>query len=205
MRSPTPVGIIGHLVWMVNRGAVLSSDRFLLLHAAAVGLNGAAAVMPAASNSGKSTLAAALVADGFDYLTDEASALDLDTGDIVAFPKALSIETGSQALLAHLEPVGALVDPNRWHVPPSVIGDHSQVHRLPLRHIVFPTHCGGADTQLRPMGTADAVVAMVTQSFNFSAHAPRLADVVALVDECTRHELRHDGLVGPVAAIRSVW
>ena len=205
LRSRSESGIIGLILWHLNRAAVDSSGRFLILHAAAVGRDGGALVLPAVMNSGKSTLATLLVQAGYRYLTDEAAAIDLDTGEVVAYPKAITLDPGTQALLPHLEPVVEVPSAAKWQVPADHVKPGATCRRLPLRHIVFPTWAEDADNTLVPMNAIDAVVAVATNAFNLADHADRLADIAALVESCTTHTLRHHGLAEPVTAIHSLW
>jgi hypothetical protein len=205
LRSTSESGIIGLILWQLNRAAVDNSGRYLILHAAAVGRDGEALVLPAVMNSGKSTLATLLVQAGYRYLTDEAAAIDLDTGDVVAYPKAITLDPGTQALLPHLEPVAEVPSAAKWQVPADRVMPGATDRRLPLRHIVFPTWAEDADNTLHPIEAIDAVVAVAANAFNLADHADRLADIAALVESCTTHSLRHHGLVEPVTAIHSLW
>ncbi len=205
LRSASESGIVNLILWHLNRAAVDNSGRFLILHAAAVGRDGEALVLPAVMNSGKSTLATLLVQAGYRYLTDEAAAIDLDTGEVVAYPKAITLDPGSQALLPHLEPVVEIPNAAKWQVPADEVKPGAIGRRLPLRHIVFPTWAEDADNALVPIAAADAVIALAANAFNLADHAHRLADIAALVERCTTHTLRHHGLAAPVTAIHSLW
>jgi hypothetical protein len=59
---------------------------FELLHASAVSLDGVAVAFAGPAGSGKTTLATALVADGAELVTDDALALQLEGGRVVAHP-----------------------------------------------------------------------------------------------------------------------
>ncbi len=205
LSSASEAGIVNLILWHLNRAAVDNSGRFLILHAAAVGRDGEALVLPAVMNSGKSTLATLLVQAGYRYLTDEAAAIDLDSGEVVAYPKAITLDPGTQALLPHLEPVIEVPPAAKWQVPADQVTPGATGRRLPLRHIVFPTWAEDADNVLVPIDTIDAVIAVAKNAFNLSDHAHRLADIAALVERCTTHTLRHHGLAAPVTAIHSLW
>ncbi len=81
----------------INSLAVGSVAGDLAFHAGAVGAAGGVALLPAASNHGKSTLTAALVAAGSKYLTDEAAVVD-SRGWCRPFPKAIALDPGSFGL-----------------------------------------------------------------------------------------------------------
>ena len=80
------------VMWHLNTIATRTSPH-LILHAAAVAApGGGVVVLAGASGAGKSTLAAACLAAGLQYLTDELVAIDLEAGLIVPYPKPLSLE-----------------------------------------------------------------------------------------------------------------
>jgi hypothetical protein len=66
------------------------SRRFVFIHAGAVGLSGKALILPGPSFSGKSTLVAALVRAGAEYLSDEFALLD-QQGSVHPYAKAISL------------------------------------------------------------------------------------------------------------------
>jgi hypothetical protein len=78
----------------VTKALIIRFDAGVVLHAAAVGHKGISILMPGVTGSGKSSLAAWLVANGFHYLTDEIAILT-DAGTIVGFPRALVIKPGA--------------------------------------------------------------------------------------------------------------
>ena len=78
----------------VTKALITQLDAGVVLHAAAVGHKGIAILIPGATGSGKSSLAAWLLANGFDYLTDEIAILT-DAGTILGLPRALVIKPGA--------------------------------------------------------------------------------------------------------------
>jgi hypothetical protein len=71
------------------RVARLAKDR-VFIHAGAVAMDGRALVLPAPSFAGKSSLVAALIGAGADYLSDEFAVLDAK-GLVHPYPRALSL------------------------------------------------------------------------------------------------------------------
>ena len=66
------------------------SEAFLLIHAGAVAWKGRAIALPGRTHAGKSSLVAALVRAGAEYLSDEFAVLDRD-GLVHPYPRKLSI------------------------------------------------------------------------------------------------------------------
>ena len=197
--------VADYVLWQITHLAIDRSSRYLIVHASAVARDGVAVVFPADADSGKSTLATILVEAGFDYLTDEATAIDLDTGQVIAYPKPITLDPGSQQLLAHLDPGGLAGSSQRWRIAPTDIRSGAVAERATLTHLVFPTHVPGGDNTLVPVDTIDAVVGLVSGAFNLAEHGDRLDDLVRLAERCTKHSLRHDGVDGPIAAVSSLY
>ncbi len=99
----TPVQLVSAL----NLWAVQNTDRHYVFHAGAVVHDGAGVLLPAASLSGKSTLTAGLVRRGFELLSDEVGAVDLASGTLVGYPRALSLRRDVLELLELDESAGA--------------------------------------------------------------------------------------------------
>ena len=83
----------------MNMQVALGERRHLLLHAAAVERGGRAAILPGESGSGKSTLAALLGEAGWRLLADEFVMIDLASGLIRPFPRAISLKNQSIAAM----------------------------------------------------------------------------------------------------------
>ena len=197
--------LVDFVVQQITRLAIDASRRYLVLHASTFARHGRAVMLPARANSGKSTLVAIMVEAGFDYLTDEASFLDLETGNIAAFPKPITLDPGSQQLLAHLEPGGLTGASPKWRIAPTRLRHGAVTERAKLTHIILPTHDVEADNTLVACDTADGVTALLAAAVNVADHASSLDRLVALVDSCTVHSLHHDGIEGPRTAIESLF
>jgi hypothetical protein len=173
------------LLWHINRSVVRSSQDRLLIHASAVSLNQVALLFPAAMESGKSTLAAGLVRRGFDYITDEVVAMDLESGSIEPFPRALSIDRGSWEVLSDLRPdvssQAARYRGNQWQVRPSSIRDDCIAGSSTPRFVVTPAYVENARTELQPLARADGLRILAEHSFNFFSHGAGGLRVLAQV------------------------
>jgi hypothetical protein len=167
-----PASVREWLLWHINRAVVArSQDDYLLVHASAVEHGGVAFVFPAPMESGKSTLAAGLVRAGFGYLSDEVAALDPETGWVVPFPRALSIDAGAWPVLPGLEPA---LDPavrayqrDQWQVPATAIRADAVAPPTPVGFVVVPRYEPGTASTLTPMHRAEAVQQLADNAFNF--------------------------------------
>lgn len=183
VQSPVPPRVLEYLLWHVNRQVVACAGDLVPIHAAAAAIDGGALLLAGPAGSGKSTLVAGLVRRGFAYLTDEVAAIDPLSLLVRPFPRPLSIEAGSQGVLADLEPV---VDPDAarylsgtWHVNPHSIRAGDTVSPpAPVRWVMFPRYQRGAPTELVPLGRAEALIALLDNCFdNGSEGARRLITV----------------------------
>lgn len=194
-----PARPLALIVWHVNRAAIAAADDDVLLHASAAAHDGAAVVMAGDMEVGKTTLVTALVRAGLSYLTDEAVAVDPATGELRAFPRALSLDPGSWPLFPELEPA---VDPavapylpDQWQVPPDAIRPGAAVARARARVVVFPRYRAGAGFEVVELGRADALVTLARCAFNLHAAPQRNLEVLGdVVRGCRCFTLDYDDL-----------
>ncbi len=83
----------------MNLQMALGHKRFLLLHAATVEKDGRALIMTGESGAGKSTLAALLGERGWRLMGDEFCLLDMASGAVFPFPRAVSLKNGAIAVM----------------------------------------------------------------------------------------------------------
>ncbi|HWV12479.1 MAG TPA: HprK-related kinase A, partial [Sphingobium sp.] len=84
----------------MNLQMALGWRRHLLLHASSVEKDGRALIMTGESGSGKSTLAAQLGERGWRLMGDEFALLDLVTGELLPFPRLVSLKNGAIDVIA---------------------------------------------------------------------------------------------------------
>jgi hypothetical protein len=174
VRTPFEPLALAFLLWHLNIAVVAASDRYLLVHSAAASFNGSAILLPAAKDSGKTTLVARLVQRGCGYFTDEATAIDPVTLAVHAYPKPLAVEPGSWEVLADLRP--DLDDrflpyvQEQWHVVPDSIRPGAIAEPCRPRLIVSPHYAAGAQTELEAISRAQAVLLLAENAFNFGSH-----------------------------------
>lgn len=94
-RSGSWAAAVGALLGELNRGAIEDFQGFAV-HAGVVSSAGRAVAFPASSGDGKSTLTAACLAAGFDYVSDEALCLDFVTGGVMPYTKPLMLSPWSR-------------------------------------------------------------------------------------------------------------
>lgn len=162
------------LLWQITNDTVMLADGYLLVHAGAVVTPaGDAVLILGEAGSGKTTLVAALVQDGFGYLSDEAGAIELDTGVAHPWPRALGFTAGSRTLARFaslVAPAGAAADdavPEKTHVKVDRIRPGAIAHAARVRHVIDHRFAAGAPTRAQPLSRATAVA-------RIGSAAPRL-------------------------------
>lgn len=176
--TDTAYVVTAYLQWHVNQSVIRRShQRYVMVHAAVAGWAGTGVVMPAPQESGKTTLVTALVERGFDYLSDEAAAIDPTTLRVVPFPKPVSIDRGSWTLFARHEP---RIDPavraylgDQWQVSPEALRRHSVSGPVHPRLLILPRYVAGARTELEPLGRPEALLATLRETFLFGRSGRR--------------------------------
>lgn len=182
--STSRAGPLAHLLHQVNLRAVESSTAFTLLHAAAACGPAGPVVFPAAMESGKSTLVTALVMQGWSYVTDEVVALQ-PSGEIVPYPRAISLDPGSWALFPGLRPTvdPALSEllPRQWQVSVPSVGGRVAVDPGPAVAVVFPTHTPGGPTRIDPIAPLDGLRRLLEATFHLERQPRRDLEVLAAI------------------------
>jgi hypothetical protein len=188
-RDPRASRLLGKLIWAVNRQVIDTSSTDLLLHAAAAAdVDGRVVLLPAPTESGKTTLVAGLLDRGLHYLTDEAVAVDPDL-TVRGFAKPLSIDNGSWHVLEHHLPrlpdtLAGYMD-DQWQVPPQRFT--TVVPSGPLAVIAFPSYRPGAATRVTRLSPVSALDLIRASTFGpedqplTAGTMTRLAQMVAAV------------------------
>lgn len=188
----------------INAVAVAARPDHLVLHAGAVARGGRAVVLPGSSNRGKSTLTTALVRAGYEYLTDEAAAID-SHGVVQSFAKSIALDPGSFGLFPDLAPepanaVEKVMAGREWHVDPARLGDVANAS--PVAAIVCPSWRAGSTTRCARIAGTEAVHSLLGDAFDFTAGGPDVfAILVDLVESVPVYRLRYSELTDAITMI----
>jgi hypothetical protein len=176
--------VLAVLLWHVNREAVrTSAGEYVPLHAAAAVRHGIGVLLPAPTERGKTTTIAGLIQAGFGYLTDEVAAIDPQSLLIEPFPKALSIDRGSWAVLADLRPPDGDPVTGQWQVPPESIRAGAVASPTPVRLVVAPSYRRAEPTALHPVSRAEGLVMLIDSTFGFRDAPARNLEVLTRIVE----------------------
>lgn len=174
-RADDPGDLVVPLFADLTASAMASFAGFAA-HAAVVTGPGGSIALLGASGAGKSTLAAACLAAGLGYCSDEALCLRYDTAAVVPFPRPVSLLDDSPVLAAapggrrrggyfHPGELGGAVD----HAPP------------PVAHVVILGDRATGAPVLTASGAADGVQALLHMGFNHFRAPAEAVDVTTRV------------------------
>lgn len=155
-RGASMNGAVAAVVAGMNNAAISQSPYFAVHSGVAAWDEGMVAI-PAASGGGKTTLTAALVREGFDYLSDEALAFDYD-GEVLPYPKPFAFTPWSARVF------GFESDENEiLMTPEELAGTTGKPGRL--TDLVLSEY-GHDVLGLQPLPKSRAVAALIQYSFN---------------------------------------
>jgi hypothetical protein len=153
--------VVPYLIYKLFAKRMAGLQHRLLFHAGVVAKNGQALLLPAPSGSGQSTLAAALSASGWTYLSDELAVVDPATLCVEPFALPIGLKDKSMDALApfipavedlprHIRMDGIGV---RYHRPAEVTPEGC----LPIRTLVYPQYNHDAATRLTELPPLDSL------------------------------------------------
>ncbi len=138
-------------------------DYFLNLHTGVLAHGDGCVLLPAAAGRGKSSMTAALVRDGFSYLSDEVALLKADCS-VRALPLAMCFKnTGWDVVSHYFEgfdqlPVHRRADGKTVKYLPVPDGQRADAARTyPVQAIVFPDYTPGAVYKFEPLSKTQAL------------------------------------------------
>jgi HprK-related kinase A len=177
-----------YLEWGINWRVMATRSEYLQLHAATLAHNGRAVVFAGPSGTGKSTLAAGLVARGWSYLSDEFALIDPDTLRVHPFPKALCVKAGSFDLVERLN----LPLWRRRHyvkafkgrvgyISTQDIAPQVETRPRPIRCVLFPKYAEGGEPHLYPVSRARAAFSLAGYAFNRTVFGDQTVSVLSQV------------------------
>ncbi len=180
------------LEWGLNWCVAAHSHHYLVVHAAVLERNGFALIMPAPPGSGKSTLCAALMMNGWRLMSDELTLYDRNTGRIYGHPRPVSLKNRSIDVISSAFPDSVMTTPvmteSKGMVallkPPESAVVSATVPAKP-RWLVLPKYEQGTEARFERQGSARTFALIAEQSFNYDLLGLDGFNAVgSLVDQC---------------------
>lgn len=186
-RGSNSVETISFLEWFVINALVqkISTYTYMTFHASALSYNNTGVIFPASSGSGKTTISLALIAQGFQYFSDEVAIIDTEDFTLRPLPRGLAIQEKAFHLLQSLNKpppsIGFYRQTSFLHFRyfnPSAYAFHQPDEKpIPVKHVLFlekPTIT--QKTHLKKIPKAMAVSRLLSCSF---AKHPLVEDTIA--------------------------
>ena len=197
------------LVRDVDEHVIAHSDH-VLVHAGVVAMGSHGLALVGRSGSGKSTLVAGLVRDGFDYLSDEFLALDVRTGEVLPYPRFITLHETSWSAFPDLAPAWPpeldSFTHDHWQIDPDAIGAGTVAASCAIRTIVFVDHRPGSDTRLERVSGASALVELVNTTFHFHRHGVEgFGHLGAIASRSSCYGLSYGDLAAAVGQLREMF
>jgi HprK-related kinase A len=172
--------------WGLNWALANKAHSYLILHAAVVEKDGFAAILPAPPGSGKSTLCAALVHNGWRLLSDELAMIRLADGLLLPLPRPISLKNASIDIIRNYVP-GTVFSPavndtskgTVAHLKPPADSIRRCAETAKPAWVVFPKYQAGSAPELTAMAPARAFIQLATNGFNYGALGPKGFDAMA--------------------------
>lgn len=196
--------VLDHLQWHVNSQVIdRVSQRGTGFHAAALQRDGVTLLCPAESGSGKSTLAAALVRDGWTYLSDEAVEIDPAAGQLVPYPKAITLDPGAQHLFPEVRP--EVADTQSWYADPDAWGPRAAYVPSAPTVVLLPRFALGGGLLVDSLAAGPALLALAQSTFHFRRGPERnLRRLGRMVRTTPVYSLRYESLDLALEGVRRV-
>ncbi len=212
MRCPAEAEVVPMVKTALSMLAIETVDAPGALHAAALAIDGQAVVLPAGGGAGKSTLAAALVHNGFDLAGDDTVFLLADGRTIQPMPLAICLKEKAWAAVA-----GCVPDIDR--LPGHRRGDGKTVRYvvprrngafafatdpLPIARLVFPCFQPRSGVAVHRLSGGEALQRLLPQFFPKEQRFDRdtLDCLVTLLEHVDACAITYGDLAGAVDAVK---
>jgi HprK-related kinase A len=195
--------------WAMHLAMAVALAPRVSIHAAVVVRpDGRAAALVGRSGTGKSTLAAGLVAAGWTLAADEFLVLE-PSGGIVPIPAVITLKGNSIDLIRSRSPVGTFspvaVDPERGpiahYAAPRLARPDADID---LRTIIFPRYAADAEPTVRTLPRGEAIIRLGRQSHNLHLAGPEGFRLVAGLARRPVHAIRYAGLDAGMQAVNDL-
>ena len=206
--------LISTLTQTVLRSAYRTCNFLIAVHAAVLSLGTKCVILSGHSGTGKSTLAGALIKDGFTYFTDEVALIDRASHQVVPAPVSLRIKeagwdvVGSMFPDLHRMSRHVLLDGSRLRYlsPPAgtFVKDFSD--SCPAGWLVFPQYSPDEETTIAPVSRIDAIARLQSNGYDIGGLLDRnkIIEILSWLKTVDCFEMKVNQLDEAVAVIRSL-
>ena len=188
--------------WGLNWVIANNAHHYLIIHSAVLEKNGKAFIFPGSPGSGKSTLCAGLVTQGWRLLSDEMALLSLKNGQLIPIPRPISLKNQSIDIIKSIHGdffVGAPVHDTakgtvaHMSAPKKSVAKSNELAKPAA--VIFPKYHKGAETDLSSLSKGRTFLALAENSFNYHV----LGDtafyaLTTMIDQCQCYNFTYQHL-----------
>lgn len=213
-RGRNPVAALAFLEWFVINAVVQRNLTHIMLHASALAFGNTGVIFPASSGSGKTTIALALIAQGFQYLSDEVAMIDAEYLTLQPLPRGLAIRENAFHLLQSLNKPPPSVgfypqtpSPHFRYFNPTAFTHQAAEQPVSVRHVIFlDKPAVSTKTHLKKIPKAQAVSQLLSCSFaNRPLAEDNIAHCIKLSQRTECYALTGDNLQDRVNAVLDLY
>jgi HprK-related kinase A len=200
------------LEWGMNWCISTQIHTYLIIHSAVIEKNGFAAVLPAPPGSGKSTLCASLVQEGWRLLSDELTLINLHTAEAVPVPRPIGLKNQSIDIIQQRYPEAVFgilssdtLKGSVCHLKPPKASVERQFEECPIGWIIFPKYEAGSATELTPKSKGQAFMEIANNAFNYSVLGEEGFDILKkVVDRADCYSFKYSNLDEAIAVFEQL-
>lgn len=175
-RFVEPEQVIPMFEWGLNWVVSGYQSRYLCIHAAVLERHGQAVILPAPPGSGKSTLCAMMMLQGWRLLSDEHCMVDISSGDIVPCVRPVSLKNNSIQVLQQLyQDISLVHHTTNTHkgtmayLPASAASWQQRETTAKARLVIFPKYDARTEgLQGNALSQSALFMQLAVNSFNYS-------------------------------------
>ncbi|MBI5308022.1 MAG: hypothetical protein HZB37_06765 [Planctomycetes bacterium] len=209
-----PVAALAFLEWFVINAVVQKNLTYMMFHASALSFSNTGVIFPASSGSGKTTVSLALIAQGFQYLSDEVAIIDTEDLTLRPLPRGFAIQGNAFHLLQSLNKpppsIGFYPQASSSHFRyfnPSAFIHQTSEKPISVKYVIFlekPTL--SPNTHLKKIPKAMAVSRLLSCSFaNRPLSEDNIAHCIKLSQRTECYALTGDNLQERVDAVLDLF
>lgn len=201
------------LEWGLNWVISSHAHEYLVIHAAVVERDGRALILAADPGSGKSTLCAALVHQGWRLLSDELALLSLADGQVMPIARPISLKNRSIDIARALG-TGVEIGPvcrdtakgSIAHMKPPALSVAALGAPARPALVIFPQYTEGSSLISEREGQAYAFVELARHAFNFPLLASDAFDAIGrLLDQVEVFRVRYASFDQALPEVERLW